>query len=174
MAKLSRYRAPAQTPAKPACAALCRIFPAGRLPRCAVQVTEHGAQLVHHGGRQGDGPRTGRAGRGGGHRARCAHEPDPAQADKRRWLAGHHHGRGTGKPHRAGVLGPQKALLPIIKDAFDSLAAENDIIVIEGAGSPAEINLKQDDIVNMGLAKLVDAPVLLVGDIDRGGVFASL
>ena len=70
--------------------------------------------------------------------------------------------------------GHKKALLPIIKDAFDSLAAENDIIVIEGAGSPAEINLKQDDIVNMGLAKLVDAPVLLVGDIDRGGVFAQL
>ncbi len=51
--------------------------------------------------------------------------------------------------------GRKKALLPIIKDAFDSLAAENDIIVIEESGSPAEINLKRDDIVNMGLAKLV-------------------
>lgn len=64
--------------------------------------------------------------------------------------------------------------VPDIMKAYQSLAAENDIIVIEGAGSPAEINLKQDDIVNMGMAKLVDAPVLLVGDIDRGGVFAQL
>lgn len=65
-------------------------------------------------------------------------------------------------------------LIPDIMSAYESLSAENDIIVIEGAGSPAEINLKQNDIVNMGLAKLVDAPVLLVADIDPGGVFASL
>lgn len=65
-------------------------------------------------------------------------------------------------------------LIPQIKKAFMKLEEFADIIVIEGAGSPAEINLKQNDIVNMGLAKMVDAPVLLVGDIDRGGVFAQL
>lgn len=62
----------------------------------------------------------------------------------------------------------------IVKTAFDKLSENYDIIVIEGAGSPAEINLKQNDIVNMGMAKLASAPVILIGDIDRGGVFASL
>ena len=65
-------------------------------------------------------------------------------------------------------------LIPEIKEAFYGLACENDIIVIEGAGSPAEINLAENDVVNMGLARMVDAPVILVGDIDRGGVFAQL
>ena len=68
----------------------------------------------------------------------------------------------------------KRGLIPDILTAYNSLAAENDILVIEGAGSPAEINLRQDDIVNMGLAELVNAPVLLTGDIDRGGVFAQL
>lgn len=68
----------------------------------------------------------------------------------------------------------KKELVPDIMRAFHKLEEEFDIIVIEGAGSPAEINLKEDDIVNMGLARMVDAPVLLVGDIDRGGVFAQL
>ena len=64
--------------------------------------------------------------------------------------------------------------IPDIMEAYRSLEEEFDVIVLEGAGSPAEINLKQDDIVNMGMAKMADAPVLLVGDIDRGGVFAQL
>lgn len=68
----------------------------------------------------------------------------------------------------------KKQLIPEIKKAYDLLAANYDIIVIEGAGSPAEINLKENDIVNMGVARMADAPVLLVGDIDRGGVFAQL
>lgn len=74
----------------------------------------------------------------------------------------------------AEYFGWKKSLLPDILAAYESLAAENDIIVIEGAGSPAEINLKQEDFVNMGMARLAHAPVLLAGDIDRGGVFASL
>lgn len=68
----------------------------------------------------------------------------------------------------------KKSYIPMIMQAYNSLAEENDIIVIEGAGSPAEINLKENDIVNMGMAKMAKAPVLVVGDIDRGGVFAAL
>ena len=68
----------------------------------------------------------------------------------------------------------KKKLIPDIKRAFRKLEEYADIIVIEGAGSPAEINLKENDIVNMGMAQMVNAPVLLVGDIDRGGVFAQL
>jgi adenosylcobyric acid synthase len=68
----------------------------------------------------------------------------------------------------------KKQLIPDILAAFRRLEEQADIIVIEGAGSPAEINLRENDIVNMGMAELVDASVLLVGDIDRGGVFAQL
>ena len=83
-------------------------------------------------------------------------------------------GEVRGQMSAAAYFKMKRALIPEILSAYNSLAETVDIIVIEGAGSPAEINLKADDIVNMGLARLVDAPVLLAGDIDRGGVFAQL
>lgn len=61
-----------------------------------------------------------------------------------------------------------------VQKAYDSISSDRDIMVIEGAGSPAEINLKKHDIVNMAMAKYAQAQVIITGDIDRGGVFASL
>ncbi len=65
-------------------------------------------------------------------------------------------------------------LMPIVRESYKALAAQYEVIVLEGAGSPAEINLKRHDIVNMRMAELANAACILVGDIDRGGVFASL
>ena len=83
-----------------------------------------------------------------------------------------------GKPHAVASARAYYRMKPVIWDAataaLDRLRAEYDVIVIEGAGSPAEVNLKQHDIVNMRVALHAGAPVLLVGDIDRGGIFAQL
>ena len=65
-------------------------------------------------------------------------------------------------------------LMPIVRESYEELASQYEVVILEGAGSPAEINLKQHDIANMRMAQLADARCLLVGDIDRGGVFASL
>jgi adenosylcobyric acid synthase len=67
-----------------------------------------------------------------------------------------------------------RTLLGTIEDSLNTLRSKYEIVIIEGAGSPAEINLKKREIVNMRIARMAHAPVLLVGDIDRGGVFASL
>ncbi len=83
-------------------------------------------------------------------------------------------GEVIGNYHAQEYYKMKHTLRPAIQKAFDTLSEQNDIIVIEGAGSPAEINLKADDFVNMGMAKMAASPVLLVGDIDRGGVFAQL
>lgn len=83
-------------------------------------------------------------------------------------------GESIGTMRAAEYFQRKQALLPHIQAAYDTLSQDYDVIVLEGAGSPAEINLKQNDIVNMGMARLARAPVLLAGDIDRGGVFASL
>jgi len=68
----------------------------------------------------------------------------------------------------------KELMIPHILNAYQTLANEYDVIVIEGAGSPAEINLRSRDVVNMGLAELIDTDVILIGDVDKGGVFASL
>lgn len=73
-----------------------------------------------------------------------------------------------------GFHGFKGKAMPFVEESYNRLAGLHELIVIEGAGSPAEINLRENDIANMGTAHLVDAPVVLVGDIDKGGVFASL
>lgn len=83
-------------------------------------------------------------------------------------------GRVKGNMQEAEYIRKKKMLLPEVLHAFERLNEQYDIIVIEGAGSPVELDRKEDAFVNMGLASLVKAPVLLVGDIDRGGVFAQL
>jgi adenosylcobyric acid synthase len=65
-------------------------------------------------------------------------------------------------------------LMPYVLDSFARLRAGRDIVLVEGAGSASEVNLRANDIANMGFARAVDAPVILIGDIDRGGVIASL
>jgi adenosylcobyric acid synthase len=79
-------------------------------------------------------------------------------------------GQAKARDYRA--LKPQ--LMPAVLDSFAKLSAEADLVLVEGAGSPAEINLREGDIANMGFAEAADVPVLLVGDIDRGGVIASI
>ncbi|MGE4503847.1 MAG: cobyric acid synthase [Desulfovibrionaceae bacterium] len=83
-------------------------------------------------------------------------------------------GRPVGNMNVREYVGFKPRAFEKVRQAYDSLAAEHEVMVIEGAGSPAEINLKHHDIVNMAMAEYADARVVLVGDIDRGGVFASL
>ena len=68
----------------------------------------------------------------------------------------------------------KKNLISVLKETYSKIENENDIVVIEGAGSPAEINIKEEDISNFAMARIANAPVILVADIDRGGVFASI
>src|SRR6185312_1581244 len=68
----------------------------------------------------------------------------------------------------------KRELLPFVRDSFARLSSEADIVLVEGAGSASEVNLRDNDIANMGFARAADVPVVLIGDIDRGGVIASL
>ena len=82
-------------------------------------------------------------------------------------------GRPVASMQAAEYYRKKRELVDVVHRAYDEMAAEHDVMVLEGAGSPAEVNLKAHDIVNMSMAMYAKAPVLLVGDIDRGGVFAS-
>ena len=82
-------------------------------------------------------------------------------------------GKAVGTTDFKSYAEQRKKVWGTVKRCYDELAAEHQIMVLEGAGSPAEVNLKANDIVNMNMARYAGAPVLLVGDIDRGGVFAS-
>src|ERR1700743_827109 len=66
------------------------------------------------------------------------------------------------------------SLMPAVLESFERLRAKADLVLVEGAGSPAEINLRANDIANMGFARHADVPVILVGDIERGGVIAQM
>jgi len=93
--------------------------------------------------------------------------------EKRAWriiLNGKHYGDVS----PAEFVKIKPGLIQEVTNSYNELANKSDIVVIEGAGSPAELNLNRDDIANMGMAKAANAPVILVADIDRGGVFASL
>jgi len=84
------------------------------------------------------------------------------------------HGRVRGTLGSANFIEGRRPLLPEVLASWERLSARCDVVVIEGAGSPAEINLRDGDIANMGFARVANVPVVLVGDIDRGGVIASL
>src|SRR6201997_1858264 len=83
-------------------------------------------------------------------------------------------GRVHGSAKAAAYQKIKRELLPFVLDSFSRLRREADIVLVEGAGSAAEVNLRVDDIANMGFARAADVPVILIGDIDRGGVIASL
>ena len=84
------------------------------------------------------------------------------------------HGRVRGTLGSGNFREARRALLAEVLESYDRLRAAADIVVVEGAGSPAEINLRAGDIANMGFARAANVPVVLIGDIDRGGVIASL
>jgi len=84
------------------------------------------------------------------------------------------HGRVVGKLESKAFDRPRPGLWEAVTESLERLRNEYEVVVIEGAGSPADINLRGGDIVNMAVALYARSPVLLVGDIDKGGVFASL
>ena len=154
-------------------AGLARALDAARPRGAAVQAAEHVEQRRGDRGWRRDRPRPGAAGARLPRRARGRDEPGAAEAADR--------SAARSSSSRAASLGTASAreyqalkrdLLPRVLRRFERLADEADLVLVEGAGSAAEINLRAGDIANMGFAEAADVPVVLVGDIERGGVIA--
>ena len=126
--------------------------------------------------RRRDRPRPGGAGRGRRARARGGDEPDPASSRRatRHSQVDRHGPARTPTSDARSYQELKHELRPVVASALADLRERFDVVVCEGAGSPAEINLRAADLTNMGLARAAGLPAIVVGDIDRGGVFASL
>ena len=150
------------------------------LRRRGVRVAPFKAQTMSNhslpvsGGRR-DWSRPGGAGRSLRARARAGDEPDSAQAEWQRHEPGRSSTDGCGRRcRRAATTRTSTRWPPRSRAAYDDLAGRFDVIVIEGAGSVSELNLRPFDLVNLGLVTRLGAPWVLVADIERGGVFASI
>ena len=107
--------------------------------------------------------------------AERAYEPGAAQAAKRDGRASDRAGHASMRARQPpSIRRSSRSLMPRVLDSFARLKQEADIVLVEGAGSASETNLRKNDIANMGFARAADVPVVLIGDIDRGGVIASL
>mgnify|MGYP001800212458 CR=1 FL=1 len=84
------------------------------------------------------------------------------------------HGKALTAMEASQYMAERNSFLPAVIESFERLAAQNELIIVEGAGSPAEVNLRERDIANMGFARPTNVPVCLIGDIEKGGVIASL
>jgi adenosylcobyric acid synthase len=156
-------------------AGLCRAYANRGLESRPVQAAEHVEQCGSDGGWRGDRPRADAAGPRGPARAADRHEPGPAQARARSPARRSSCAAGASPPCRPASTGPKRGeLLPQVLDAYDELAADADLVLVEGAGSASEINLRHNDIANFGFARAANVPVVLIGDIERGGVIASI
>ena len=137
-----------------------------------VQGAEHGTEFDGDGGRRGDRPGQAMQAAAAGIARRGGDESGPAEPGGDRMshvvVLGRPSGEVSGRDYRSRT----SALAAVTQDSLAALRARFDVVICEGAGSPAEVNLRAGDIANMGLARAADLPVLLVGDIDRGGIFA--
>ena len=155
-------------------AGLCRAFTLRGLQRAALQAAEHVEQRRSDGRWRRDRPRPGLAGARGRVAPTVHMNPvllkPQTEAGSQVVVQGRIAGKATGREYQ----GLKPKLMTAALESFARMREEADLVLVEGAGSPAEVNLRQSDIANMGFARAADVPVVLIGDIDRGGVIAQI